>query len=145
MLDFFIGVSANGSLIQRIYIYWCRKNSQHYMLANPDFKNISMENYKREIFPTFMLELRLYVIHSLNWLYVEVPYALARTILKTNSRFCLRSDYIRCISSSNTPPLSTTLHLPRGRWWPIVYPPVCSIFTTRKGVCLQQYIVYLRY
>ena len=65
-------VSTIGHLLQIIYFRWCRENSQNYMLAHPNFNHSSMENYKREIFPTFMLALLLYVIHSLNWLYTEV-------------------------------------------------------------------------
>ena len=59
-------VSTIGHLLQIIYFRWCRENSQNYMLAHPNFNHSSMENYKREIFPTFMLALLLYVIHSLN-------------------------------------------------------------------------------
>ena len=40
-------------------------------------------------------------------------------------------------------PLTTILHLLRGRLWPIVYCPVYSIVNTRKGVCLYHYVVYL--
>ena len=61
-----ICVSTTGYPIQMIYIFQCKGNSQHSMSYNPDFSNISMENYKREILPTFMLALRLYVIRSLN-------------------------------------------------------------------------------
>ena len=40
-------------------------------------------------------------------------------------------------------PLTMNLHLLRGRWWPILYYPVYSIVTTRKGVYIYQYVVYL--
>ena len=42
------------------------------MLYNPYDNNISIDNYKQEIFMTFMLALHLYVTHSLNFVYVEV-------------------------------------------------------------------------
>ena len=48
--------------------------------------------------------------------------------------------YIVLLSLSFT----MTLHFLRGRWWPIVCPHFCSIVTTRKGVCIYKYIVYLR-
>ena len=37
-----------------------------------------------------------------------------------------------------------TLHILLGMLWPILYPTVCSIVTTRKGVCKYHYIVCLR-
>ena len=46
--------STSGYLLQIIYIRWCRENIQHSMSANRDFNNILMENYKRDIFPTFV-------------------------------------------------------------------------------------------
>ena len=39
-----IYVSTNWYLIQEINIFWCRKNSQHSMLALPVFNDISMLN-----------------------------------------------------------------------------------------------------
>ena len=42
------------------------------MLAHPDFNNISIDNYKRERFPTFMLADGAYITRSLNLVYVEV-------------------------------------------------------------------------
>ena len=39
-----IYVFITVSIIQLIYIHQGWKNSQHYMLANPDYNNISIEN-----------------------------------------------------------------------------------------------------
>ena len=61
-----IYVSTTGYLTQMIYICRCRENSQHYMSDNPYLNHISMDNYKQEIFPTFVLELLFYNICSLN-------------------------------------------------------------------------------
>ena len=65
-------VRITGYIIQQININWCRKSIQHFMLADSDFNNISIDTYKREIFPTFMLADGEYIIRSLNRLYVEV-------------------------------------------------------------------------
>ena len=67
-----IYVSITVSLLQQINICWCRNNCQYSMPAHPEFKNIPMENYKREILLTFMLADCLYVTHSLNLANVEV-------------------------------------------------------------------------
>ena len=67
-----ICVIITESLLHLINIRWCRKNSQHYMLGHPNFNNISIENYRWEIFPKFMSADGVYVILSLNWLYAEV-------------------------------------------------------------------------
>ena len=40
------------------------------MLAKTDYNNNSIDKYKREIFPTFMLALRLYATISLNIVYL---------------------------------------------------------------------------
>ena len=48
-------VSTNRYLLQMIYTNWLRGKSQCYMLNDTDYKNISIENYKREIFQKFML------------------------------------------------------------------------------------------
>ena len=42
------------------------------MLAHPNFNNISIDNYKQEIFCTFSLGCGVYVTFSLNLVYVEV-------------------------------------------------------------------------
>ena len=42
------------------------------MFANPDYNNISIANFKREIFMTFMLELYVYVTSSLTAVYLKV-------------------------------------------------------------------------
>ena len=42
------------------------------MLDHPDFNNISIDSYKREILNTFMLALHVYVACSLNIVYMEV-------------------------------------------------------------------------
>ena len=57
------------SLIQLIYIHRGSKNSQNYMLDNPDYKKKSIGNYKWEIFQTFMLALHVYVTSSLTLVY----------------------------------------------------------------------------
>ena len=59
-------VSTTGYLLHVIYIRLCRGNSQHSMSVHPDFNNISIDNYKQEILPTFILELHVYVTHLLN-------------------------------------------------------------------------------
>ena len=64
--------STTGSLLQLIYICPCSNNSQHSTLANPDYNIISIEKYKQEIFPSFMLSLHAYVTSSLNRVYLEV-------------------------------------------------------------------------
>ena len=55
-----IHVSNTGSILQLIYIHWCRGNIQHSMLANPDHNNSLIDNYKVELFQIFMLELHVY-------------------------------------------------------------------------------------
>ena len=50
-----IYIRTTGSLIQLINLCWCSKNNQYYMLAISDYSNSSIDNYKREIFKTFML------------------------------------------------------------------------------------------
>ena len=42
------------------------------MLANTYYQKKIIDNYKREIFLKFILELRVYVTHSLTKLYLEV-------------------------------------------------------------------------
>ena len=49
-----------------------QNNFQHSMLFNHDYNNISIDNYKREMFQTFMLTLRVYVTYSLTLVYLEV-------------------------------------------------------------------------
>ena len=49
-----------------------QRNSQHYMLPNPYYNNISINNYKREILPKFMLTLHAYVTSSLTLLYMKI-------------------------------------------------------------------------
>ena len=60
------------SLLQLIYFSTARENIQHSMLDNPDYNNISIENYKWEIFTTFILELHVYVTSFLIIVYQEV-------------------------------------------------------------------------
>ena len=67
-----IYVNTTGFLLQLINFRRCRKNSQHSMLANPDFNNISIDDYKQYILPKFMFELCVFVTSSLTILYVEV-------------------------------------------------------------------------
>ena len=61
-----IYVITSGSLLHQINISWCRGNSQHSMLAHPDSNKFSIDNYKREIFPKFMLEDCVYATRSLS-------------------------------------------------------------------------------
>ena len=42
------------------------------MLDNPDNKNISIQKYDQEILPIFMLSLWLFIIRSLNLVYLEL-------------------------------------------------------------------------
>ena len=56
-----IYVSTTGYLLQIIYISRRIKNSQHFMPDNPDFSNISIENYKHEELQTVMFKLHVYV------------------------------------------------------------------------------------
>ena len=67
-----IYVSTTASLLWKINIHRCKKNTQHYMLANPYFDKISIDSYKREILPILMLEDGVYITLPLNRLYVEV-------------------------------------------------------------------------
>ena len=67
-----IYVSTTGSQLQIIYICWFRENIQHSMLDNHNYNNLSIENYKREILPTFMLALHVYFTHSLTLVYLKV-------------------------------------------------------------------------
>ena len=86
---------TTGSILQQISIIKCRENSQHYMPENPDFKNISMENYKQEIFPTFMLADCVYITRELNrvcWWYPITP-ALLLVLHVENYKFGLFKDY----------------------------------------------------
>ena len=46
-----IFVSTSGNILQLLTFFLFRENSQHYMLSNPDFESIPLQNYKREIFP----------------------------------------------------------------------------------------------
>ena len=52
-----IYVSTTFSLLQLVFLFWFMMNSQNSMSANHKFNNISIENYKQEIFPTFLLAL----------------------------------------------------------------------------------------
>ena len=63
-------ISPTGSLIQLINICRCRENSQDYMLDNTDYNNISIDIYKQEILPTFMLALCELIKGSLLIVYV---------------------------------------------------------------------------
>ena len=42
-----IYASTTGSLLQMINTHWCRESIQHYLLANPDYNNISIDNHKK--------------------------------------------------------------------------------------------------
>ena len=52
-----IYVSITVSLLHMIYIYihWVGGNSQYSMLDRPYYNNMLFDNYKREIFRTFMI------------------------------------------------------------------------------------------
>ena len=59
-------VRINKYLLQKIDIHRGKENSQHFMLAHHYFSNISIEDYKQETFPTFMLEYSVNITHQLN-------------------------------------------------------------------------------
>ena len=67
-----ICVNATGSLLQLINICQCRRKIQHFMLYHPDLNHISIDDYYREILPTFLLAYGVYFTCSLNLVYVEV-------------------------------------------------------------------------
>ena len=69
-----IYVSITVFLLQLIYICWDTKNRQYSMLANYDYKNISIENYKWEALHAFMLVLCLSVTRSSTLVYLQVKY-----------------------------------------------------------------------
>ena len=48
-------VSTTAALFHHMHIFRCIKHSKHSMLGYPVFNNVSMENYKREILPTYNL------------------------------------------------------------------------------------------
>ena len=50
-----IYVRTTGSLFLQMNIYWYIKNRQHSMLDDLDFNENSIETYKQEIRPTFVL------------------------------------------------------------------------------------------
>ena len=56
-----IYISNTGYLLQLIEFQNYKKNRQHYILDNPDYSNISIDNYKRVKFPTFMFALFVFV------------------------------------------------------------------------------------
>ena len=60
-----IYVSISGYLLQQINIHQCKKNIQHSMLDHLDFNDMSIEPYKREIFPTLLLAYGVYITHRL--------------------------------------------------------------------------------
>ena len=49
----------------------CTVSSGTSLLYSPDFDDISIENYKRETFPTFMLADGVYVNRSLSLVYIQ--------------------------------------------------------------------------
>ena len=53
-------------LLQMITFYLLRINSRHYVLDHPYLNYNSIDNYKREISLTFMLEYCVYITRSLN-------------------------------------------------------------------------------
>ena len=61
-----IYVSTTASLLQKMNINWCRGNGQYYMLAHPDINYNSIDTYKLEILPIFMLSVFVYINCSLN-------------------------------------------------------------------------------
>ena len=67
--DIYVGTTL--SLLQLIFCR-CINNSQHYVLANPDFNNLPIEKYKREMLQTFMSKICLFVTISLTLIYLEV-------------------------------------------------------------------------
>ena len=65
-----IYVRTTVSLLQQIHICCYRENIKYYMLAHPDFNNISIDTYKQEILSTFLLANGVYITCSLNQVYV---------------------------------------------------------------------------
>ena len=57
------------------------------MLYNPEYNNISIDNYWCEILQKFMLALFVYVTRSLNLVYLEVIATIQCWILKRKSQF----------------------------------------------------------
>ena len=70
MYDIYVSITV--SLIQLIYIHRGSKNSQNYMLDNPDYKKKSIGNYKWEIFQTLLLALCVYITSLLTIVCLEV-------------------------------------------------------------------------
>ena len=66
-----IDVSTTGCLLPQNNSR-CNIYIQHDMSDRPDFNNISIDNYKPEIFPTFLLAYCVYITRSLNRVFVEV-------------------------------------------------------------------------
>ena len=62
-----------------------------------------------------------------------MPYVLAISILYKNHQRCLRIYYISCNIIQLSLPLSMTLHLHRGRWWPIICPSIGALINVQKG------------
>ena len=63
---------ALNSLFLLRFIHWESNNIQHSMLSNPENNNISIHNYYKEIFPTFMLALWLFIIRLLTVVYLKL-------------------------------------------------------------------------
>ena len=61
--------------------------------------------------------------------YVRVLYGC----YSNKQQVCLISDQIRCISFQCSLPLTMSLHLLHGRWWPIVCPPSSALRGVQKG------------
>ena len=58
--------STTWSLLPQINIYRRRENIQHSMLYNTDLNYNSIDTYKQEIFPTFILAYCIHITRSLN-------------------------------------------------------------------------------
>ena len=66
-----INAHISGYLFQGIMIHWWRINSQHFFVSPSFSHEISIDIYKQEILPTFMLEDGVYITISLNIIQVE--------------------------------------------------------------------------
>ena len=67
-----VHVRTNGSILHLTYISRCVQNIQHYMSANKYYNNISIDNYKGEIFLIFLFALYVHFARSFTPVYLEV-------------------------------------------------------------------------
>ena len=87
-----IYVSTTGFILQLIYICQGGKNSQHYMLDNPDYNNISNGSYNLYRFPTFMLAFHGYVTRSSVLVYLEGIFNIKFYLFTRKTKFYEESN-----------------------------------------------------